>query len=113
VSFALCLVYLLLFSFSGVRFAALIGMGTIIIMLLGCREYIVTTAITTAVIMVVAAMSPANAWQQPLLRLVDTVLGVGIGVAGKWAASLLHFKMVGKGPANKAFELHRLIAFSS
>ncbi|MDB5308896.1 MAG: Fusaric acid resistance protein-like [Gemmataceae bacterium] len=34
--------------------------------------------------MVVAAMSPDNAWQQPILRVVDTVVGVAVGVAAVW-----------------------------
>ena len=49
-------------------------------MLLGRREDIVTTGITTAVVMVVAAMSPHDAWQQPLLRLVDTIVGIAVGI---------------------------------
>jgi len=97
VSFALCLAYLLFFSFTVVGLTALIGMGTLTMMLLGRRDDIITTGITTTVVMVVAAISPADAWQQPLLRAVDTVLGVGIGVGCKWAASHLYFRMVG-GP---------------
>jgi uncharacterized membrane protein YccC len=60
--------------------AALIGLGTVIMMLLGRREDIVTTGITTAVVMVVAAISPQDAWQQPLLRLVDTIVGIAVGI---------------------------------
>jgi uncharacterized membrane protein YccC len=96
VSFALCLVYLWFFAFTVVGLAALVGMGTLIMMLLDRREDIVTTGITTAVVMVVAAISPANAWQQPLLRLVDTVVGIGIGVGCKWAASHLYCSMARK-----------------
>jgi uncharacterized membrane protein YccC len=59
---------------------------------LGRREDIVTVGITTAVVMVVAAMSPVDAWQQPLLRLADTVVGIAVGVACKWAASFLFSK---------------------
>src|ERR1700745_525527 len=80
VSFALCLLYLLLFPFQVVGMAVLIGVGTVVMMLLGRREDIVTTGITTAVVMVVAAMSPRDAWQQPLLRLVDTVVGIAVGI---------------------------------
>jgi len=47
-------------------------------------------------VMVVAAITPRDAWHQPLLRLVDTVVGVGIGVACKWAASFLYFRIVGE-----------------
>jgi len=39
----------------------------------------------------VAGITPQDAWHQPLLRLVDTVVGVGVGVACKWAASFLYF----------------------
>jgi uncharacterized membrane protein YccC len=89
VSFALCLLYLLLFPFQVLGMAVLIGVGTVVMMLLGRREDIVTTGITTAVVMVVAAMSPQNAWQQPLLRLVDTVLGIAVGIGSMRIASLL------------------------
>jgi uncharacterized membrane protein YccC len=80
VSFALCLLYLSLFPFQPAGMAALVGVGTVIMMLLDRREDIVTTGITTAVVMVVAGMSPQDAWQQPLLRLVDTVIGIAVGI---------------------------------
>jgi uncharacterized membrane protein YccC len=80
VSFALCLVYLLLFPFEPLGMALLIGIGTLVMMVLGRREDIITTGITTAVVMVVAGMSPHDAWQQPLLRLIDTVIGIAIGI---------------------------------
>ena len=44
----------------------------------------VTAAITTAVVLVASAVSPQHAWQQPILRLADTVVGVVIGVAAAW-----------------------------
>jgi len=53
----------------------------------GRRDDIVTTGITTTVVMVVPAMSPQNAWQQPILRLADTVVGIAVGVACKWVVS--------------------------
>src|ERR1700740_332856 len=49
--------------------------------LFGQREDIVTTGITTAVIMVVAAISPQDGWQPPLLRLFDTIVGIAERVA--------------------------------
>jgi uncharacterized membrane protein YccC len=58
VSFVLCLAYLLFLPFNPVGMAALIGIGTLSTMLLGRRNEIVTTGITTAVVMVVAALSP-------------------------------------------------------
>ena len=89
VSFALCLLYLLLFPFQSVGMAAVIGVGTVVMMLLGRREDIVTTGITTTVVMVVAAMSPHDAWQQPLLRVVDTVVGIAVGIASIRIGSFL------------------------
>lgn len=93
VSFALCLAYLLVFPFTAVGMAVLLGLGTLIMMLLGRREDIVTTGITTVVVMVVAAISPQDAWHQPLLRLLDTVVGVAIGVACKAIASSLFARL--------------------
>src|ERR1700746_1169234 len=89
VSFALCLLYLLLFPFTPVGMAALIAIGTLVMALLGRRDEIVTVGITTAVVMVVAAMSPMDAYQQPLLRLADTMVGIAVGVACKWVGSFL------------------------
>jgi uncharacterized membrane protein YccC len=91
VSFALCLPYLLIFPFTPVGLAALLGIGTLIMAALGRREDIVTTGITTTVVMVVAAMNPQDAWQQPLLRLVDTVVGIALGVTCKWIGSYLFY----------------------
>jgi len=91
VSFALCLPYLLIFPFTPVGLAALLGIGTLIMAALGRRDDIVTTGITTAVVMVVAAMSPQDAWQQPLLRLLDTVVGIALSVTFKWIGSYLFY----------------------
>ena len=96
VSFALCLLYLLLFPFTPVGMAALIALGTLAIALLGRRDDIVTVGITTAVVMVVAAMSPVDAWQQPLLRLADTMVGIAVGVACKWVGSFLFYQLFGE-----------------
>jgi uncharacterized membrane protein YccC len=86
VSFALCLLYLLFLPFHPVGMVLLIGVGAVFVTSAGHPEDVVTTGITTTVIMVLAAVSPHDAWQQPILRLADTVVGIGIGVA---AAALL------------------------
>src|SRR6516165_4245344 len=91
VSFALCLPYLLIFPFTPVGLAILLGIGTLVMAILDRRDDIVTTGITTAVVMVVAAMSPNDAWQQPLLRLFDTVVGIALGVICKLIGSYLFF----------------------
>jgi uncharacterized membrane protein YccC len=89
VSFCLCVFYLALFPFYPIGLAALIGIGTVVMMLLDRREDIITTAITTTVVMVVAAISPHDAWQQPILRLIDTIVGIAVGIGCIQVASLL------------------------
>jgi uncharacterized membrane protein YccC len=80
-SFVLCLTYLLIFPFHPLGLAVLIGLGTFLLMAIGHDELVITAAITTAVVMVVAAVSPHDAWQQPILRGVDTAVGIAVGVA--------------------------------
>jgi len=60
------------------------------------REEIISSAVTTIVVMVVAVLSPADAWKQPLLRLFDTLVGIAIGVAGKWIASFAFYRVRGE-----------------
>jgi uncharacterized membrane protein YccC len=88
-SFALCLVYLLILPFHPLGLVALIGIGTLILMLIGRPGEIVTAGITTAVVMVVAALAPHDAWQQPILRLADTAIGVAVGLAAASIGSTL------------------------
>jgi uncharacterized membrane protein YccC len=83
-SFGLCLIYLWFLPFSLVGMVTLIGLGAVMMSLLNRPDEIVTTGITTAVVMVVTGLSPHPAWKQPILRLVDTIIGVGVGVIGVW-----------------------------
>jgi uncharacterized membrane protein YccC len=64
--------------------ALLIGLSALAVMLVGRPGDAVTAAITTAVVMLVAAVTPHDAWEQPILRFVDTLIGVAIGVAAAW-----------------------------
>src|SRR6201988_3354270 len=61
-SFLLCVLYLLIFPFSPWGLAVLIAIGAVLMSLLGRSEDIITTAITTAVVLVVAEISPQHAW---------------------------------------------------
>lgn len=70
---------LVLFAFHPVGMAVLIGLGTLPLLLIGHLDEVATTDITTAVLMVVAALSPHDAWEQPILRVVDTGVGVAVG----------------------------------
>jgi hypothetical protein len=58
----------------------LIGVGAVAMSLLGRPDDVVTTGIPTAVVMVGGAISPDQAWKEPILRMVDTI----VGVAGEW-----------------------------
>ena len=80
ISFALCLVYLAIAKPAPLGMALLVAMGTFVLVLINRREEIITTAITTIVVMVVAILDPTDAVKQPLLRMVDTVVGVAVGV---------------------------------
>src|SRR5215469_609445 len=62
VSFVLCLVYLVFLPFNPFALALLIGASALVVILLGRPGDAVTAGITTTVVMVVAAVSPQNAW---------------------------------------------------
>ena len=87
VSFVLCLIYLVFLPFHAWALAVLVGASVLVVMLLGRPGDAVTAGITTAVILVVAAVSPQHAWQQPILRLADTVVGVAVGAAFAWTGT--------------------------
>lgn len=84
VSFVLCLIYLAFLPFHAWALAVLVGASALAVILLGRPDDAITASITTVVVLVVAAVSPQHAWQQPILRLADTVIGVAVGVAAAW-----------------------------
>jgi len=84
VSFVLCLAYLAFLPFHPWALAALIGLSALAVTLLGRPGDAVTAAITTAVVLVAAELAPHDAWQQPILRLADTVIGVAVGIVAAW-----------------------------
>ena len=96
VSFALCLIYLWLLPLTIIGMAALIAIGVLLMILIGRRDETGLTAITIAVIMIIAASNPEDAWRQPLLRLVDTIVGIAIGVACKWVGSFVFHRVIGE-----------------
>ncbi len=54
------------------------------------------TAITIAVVMIVAASDPQDVWLQPLLRLVDAIVEIAVGVACKWVGSSVFYAIAGE-----------------
>jgi uncharacterized membrane protein YccC len=87
VSFALCLAYLAFLPFHEWALALLIGSSVLAVHAIGRPGDAAVAAITTAVVLVAAALSPQHAWQQPILRLADTIIGV--------AAAWLGLRLVG------------------
>jgi uncharacterized membrane protein YccC len=85
VSAVLCLVYLVFLPFAVWGLAVLIGASVLAVTLIGRPGDAITAAITTAVILVASEVSPQHAWQQPILRLADTVVGAAVGLAAAWA----------------------------
>jgi uncharacterized YccA/Bax inhibitor family protein len=67
--------------------AGLIAIGAITLAMIGRADDIMTTSITTAVVMVVAALGPHEAWREPILRLVDTAFGALIGLGAAWIST--------------------------
>ena len=88
-SFVLCLIYLAFLQISVWGLAILVGASALAVTLIGRSGDAITAAITTAVVMISAGISPGHAWRQPILRLADTVVGVVIGVAAAWLAQWL------------------------
>jgi hypothetical protein len=84
VSFVLCLIYLAFLPFHVWGLALLTGASALVVTLLGRPGDAITCAITTTVILVVVAVSPAHAWEQPILRFFDTVVGVAVGIGAAW-----------------------------
>lgn len=83
-SFILCLGYLMFFPFSSSGMAVLIAIGAVIMIMIGRPGDVITASITTAVVMVVAGITPQHAWHQPILRLLDTLIGIGVGITAAW-----------------------------
>jgi len=98
VSIFLCLAYLLVAPPSAVGMAILLAIGALIMMLLDRREELITTGITTIVVMVVAMLSP-NPRNQPLLRFVDTLVGVGAGVLCSFVVTVVFARLSSKATA--------------
>lgn len=96
VSFALCMIYLWLLPATIIGMAALIAIAVLLMMLIGRQDELGLTAITIAVIMIVAADKPQDAELQPILRLVDTVVGIAVGVICKWIDSFVFYRIAGE-----------------
>jgi hypothetical protein len=84
-SFAFCFVYLLVLPFHAWGMALLIAAVAVVLSSLGLEGDIGVAAITTAAVMVIAALGPHDAWKQPLVGAVATAVGIAIGLAAATA----------------------------
>ena len=71
----------------------LIGASALATILIGRPEDAIIAAITTTVLLVVAALSPQHAWLQPILRFFDTVVGVAVGIAAAWGLRAIRLRI--------------------
>jgi uncharacterized membrane protein YccC len=86
VSFAVCVIYLAFLPFHVWALAALIGVSSLVMVLAGRPGDAATAAISTAVLIALADVTRQHVWEQPFLRLADTVIGVLVGVVAAWFA---------------------------
>jgi uncharacterized membrane protein YccC len=84
VSFVYCLIYLTFLPFHTWALGLLVAVSALTARLIGRPGDAITAAITTTVVLVVAEVSPRGAWEQPILRLADTAIGVVVGLASAW-----------------------------
>jgi uncharacterized membrane protein YccC len=93
VSFVICLIYLAFLPFHVWALPLLIGLSALAATLIGRPEDAITAAITTTVVLVVAAVSPQHAWLQPILRFADTVMGVAVGIVAARALRAIRLRI--------------------
>jgi uncharacterized membrane protein YccC len=86
VSFVLCEIYLLLFTFHLWSIAVLVALGAFILAMAGRDQDTMPASLATLVVLVIVGLDPHHAAQQPLMRLFDTAIGVAIGLAAVWGA---------------------------
>jgi uncharacterized membrane protein YccC len=89
-SLVICLIYLVFLPFHVWALPVLIGVTAAASTLIGRPEDAIIAAITTAVLMIVVAVSPQHAWLQPILRFADTLVGVAVGIAAAWSLRAIH-----------------------
>jgi uncharacterized membrane protein YccC len=101
-SVVFCLVYLAFLPFHVWALPVLIGVSALAATLIGRPEDAMTAAITTTVILIVAAVSPQHAWHQPILRLADTAVGVVVGLTAAWGLRVIKHRLETAGSAIRA-----------
>ncbi|MCZ4550765.1 hypothetical protein BH683_019725 [Williamsia sp. 1138] len=81
-SLVICLIYLSIFPVTAVGIGAVVGLSSLLAIGLGRPQDAALTAITSTVVLVVAHLGePTPEWIQPVLRLLDTAIGIAVGLA--------------------------------
>jgi uncharacterized membrane protein YccC len=57
------------------------------------QDDVITTSITTVVVLVVAGLATHDRWAQPILRLLDTAVGVLIGLLAAMLATRIESRL--------------------
>jgi hypothetical protein len=97
VRLVLCLICLIFLPFHAWALALLVGLSALAVTLIGRPGDAVTAGGHNAVVLVVAALGPHDAWRQPILRLAGTIVGVAVGVVAAWAGlRLIRPRLVGR-----------------
>jgi uncharacterized membrane protein YccC len=89
-SLVVCLAYLLVLPVNPVGVGVVIGLGSLLALALGRPQDAALTGITSVVVLVVADLGePSSEWAQPLLRMLDTVAGIAVGLVAAAAVARL------------------------
>lgn len=89
VSFVLCEVYLVLFTFHIWAIAVLIALGAFALVLAGRPQDTMPASLATLVVLAITGLDPRHAVQQPIMRLLDTAIGVIVGLLAVWGTARL------------------------
>jgi uncharacterized membrane protein YccC len=80
-SLVVCLAYLLVLPVTAIGIGLVIGAGSLLALAVDRPQDAALTGITSTVVLVVADLGdPSRPWEQPLLRLLDTVIGIAVGL---------------------------------
>jgi uncharacterized membrane protein YccC len=85
----LCSLYFLLLPFSPIGLSVLVALSYLVANAFDRPDDAMTAGITITVVMVVGALNPEKAWLEPLLRLVDTLIGAAVAIAAAFLGKFL------------------------
>lgn len=60
------------------------ALGAFLLAMAGRPQDTLNASLATLVVLVIVALNPHHAAQQPVMRLLDTAIGVAVGLAAAW-----------------------------